>query len=75
MLELHWASQAARWQSPPSSAGGVGSIPGSGRSSGKENGNPLQYSCLGNPVDPNVDRTGLGGAYRLNLKKLILIFK
>ena len=25
-----------------------GSIPGSGRSSGVENGNPLQYSCLGN---------------------------
>ena len=31
--------------------GGVGSIPGSGRSPGGGNGNPLQYSCLGNPVD------------------------
>ena len=29
----------------------VGSIPGSGRSSGKGNGNPLQYSCLENPKD------------------------
>ena len=29
-------------------AGGPGSIPGSGRS---RNGNPLQYSCLGNPMD------------------------
>ena len=29
----------------------VGSIPGSGRSPGVGNGNPLQYSCLGNPVD------------------------
>ena len=29
----------------------VGSIPGSGRSPGEENGNPLQYSCLENPVD------------------------
>ena len=29
----------------------VGSIPGSGRSSGEGNGNPLQYSCLGNPMD------------------------
>ena len=27
-----------------------GSIPGSGRSPGEENGNPLQYSCLGSPV-------------------------
>ena len=29
----------------------VRSIPGSGRSLGEENGNPLQYSCLGNPMD------------------------
>ena len=28
-----------------------GSIPGSGRSSAEENDNPLQYSCLGNPMD------------------------
>ena len=32
-------------------AGDVGSIPGSGRSSGEGNGNPLQYSCLKNPRD------------------------
>ena len=31
--------------------GDTGSIPGSGRSPGKGNGNPLQYSCLGNPMD------------------------
>ena len=29
----------------------VGSIPGSGRSPGEGNGNPLQYSCLENPID------------------------
>ena len=29
----------------------AGSIPGSGRSPGGGNGNPLQYSCLGNPMD------------------------
>ena len=28
-----------------------GSVPGSGRSPGEANGNPLQYSCLGNPLD------------------------
>ena len=28
-----------------------GSIPGSGRSLGEQNGNPLQYSCLENPMD------------------------
>ena len=32
-------------------AGAPGSIPGSGRSPGEGNGNPLQYSCLGNPMD------------------------
>ena len=31
--------------------GDPGLIPGSGRSPGEENGNPLQYSCLGNPMD------------------------
>ena len=32
-------------------AGNLGSIPGSGRSLGEKNGNPLQYSCLENPMD------------------------
>jgi len=32
-------------------AGDTGSIPGSGRSPGEGNGNPLQYSCLENPMD------------------------
>ena len=33
------------------SAGDPGSIPGSGRSPGEGNGNPLQYYCLENPTD------------------------
>ena len=32
-------------------AGNLGSIPGSGRSSGEGNSNPLQYPCLENPMD------------------------
>ena len=32
-------------------AGDPGSIPGSGRSPGEGNGNPLQYPCLENPMD------------------------
>ena len=32
-------------------AGDPGSIPGSGRSPGEGNGNPLQYSCLENPIE------------------------
>ena len=38
-------------KNPLSDAGIVGSILGSGRSPGGGNGNPLQCSCLGNPVD------------------------
>ena len=33
------------------SAGDLGSNPGSGRSPGEGNGNPLQYACLKNPMD------------------------
>ena len=39
---------------PPANAGDakdVGSIPGSGRFPGEENGNPLQYFCLAYPMD------------------------
>ena len=35
----------------PANIGDVGSIPGSGRSPGVGNGNPLQNSCLENPMD------------------------
>ena len=50
-----WASQVARVvKNLPANAGDVreaGSIPGLGRSPGGGNGNPLQYSCLENPMD------------------------
>ena len=35
----------------PANAGDLGLIPGLGRSLGEGNGNPLQYSCLENPMD------------------------
>ena len=38
-------------KNPPATAGDAGSIPGSGRSPGEGNGNPLRYSCLGDPTD------------------------
>ena len=44
----------ARIKNPPANAGDirdVGSIPGSGRSPGEANGNPVQYSCLENRMD------------------------
>ena len=52
---LYWASQEALLvKNRPANAGDikdVGSIPGSGRSTGGGHGNPLQYSWLENPVD------------------------
>ena len=35
----------------PANAGDMGSIPGWGTSPGEGNGNPLQFSCLGNPME------------------------
>ena len=55
--ELNWTTSntglpgGSVVKNPPANAGHTGSIPGPGRSSGKENGNPLEYSCLGNPMD------------------------
>ena len=49
-----WASQVAQWlkkKNLPANAGDVGLIPGLGRSPEEGNGNRLQYSCLGNPMD------------------------
>ena len=44
----------------------VGSIPASGRYSGVGNGNPLQYSCLENPVDTGTRQaTVQGGSQRV----------
>ena len=42
-------------------AGDLGLIPGSGRSPGKGNGNPLQHSCLGNPIDSGAWRATVHG--------------
>ena len=45
-------------KNPPASAGDTGSIPGSGRALGEGSGNPLQYSCLGNPEETWREETG-----------------
>ena len=46
----------------PAKAGDAGPIPGSGRSLGEENGNPLQYSCLRNPMDIGAWQAAVYGA-------------
>ena len=47
-------------ESPPN-AGDTGSIPGSGRPPGGGRGNPLQNSCLGNPMDRGAWRAAVHG--------------
>ena len=50
----------------PANVGDVGSIPGSGRSPGEANGNPLQYSCLGNFLDREAWRAAVRGVTELD---------
>ena len=48
----------------PSNAGQAGSISGSGRSPREGNGNPLQHSCLGNPIDREAWRVSVLGVIK-----------
>ena len=48
-------------KNPLANAGDTGSIPGSGRSPGEGNGNPLQYSCLGNPTNRGAQQATVHG--------------
>ena len=60
-MQVTWLlSKAFHLQNFPGGSGGklsalnvgdLGSIPGLGRSPGEENGNPLQHSCLEDPMD------------------------
>ena len=53
---------------PPANAGDIrdaGTIPGSGRSSGGGHGNPLQYSCLENPMDRGAWWATIEGSQRV----------
>ena len=52
------------------SAGDLGSIPGSGRSPGEGNGNPLQDSCLGNPMDKGAWQATVHGIAELGTTEL-----
>ena len=63
LLYMSRASLVAH--SPTANAGDTGLLPGSGRSSGEGNGHPLQYSCLGNPMDREP-----GGLWAMRLQEL-----
>ena len=48
-------------KNPPANAGDAGSLHGLGRPPGEENDNPLQYSCLENPMDREAWRATVHG--------------
>ena len=52
-------------KNPPTNAGDAGSIPVSGRSPEEGNGNQVQYSCLGNPMDR--------GAWRAKIHRDVIV--
>ena len=55
MSSNYRTSLVAQWlKNPPANEGDVDLIPGLGRNPGGGNGNPLQYSCLENPMDGGV---------------------
>ena len=57
----------------PASAGDIrdmGLIPGSGRAPAGGNGNPLQYSCLENPMDGGACRDMVHGATELDMTEV-----
>ena len=51
--------------------GNLGSIPGLGRSPGEEYGNPPQYSCLKNPMDPGAWQATVHGWERIGHDRVI----
>ena len=59
-----WATFTLLMEKSACSAGDLGSIPGSGRFPGEENGKPLQYSCLENPME--------GGAWQATVHGVIV---
>ena len=71
MIQLlhYWAAQVALMvKNPPANAGDIrdaGLVPGSGRCPGGGHGNPLQYSCLENPMDRGALQSTVHGVTRV----------
>ena len=65
MIPLTWGFPGGSvLENPPANAGDTGDeglIPGLERSPGEGNSNPLQYSCLGNPMDRGAWQTTVHG--------------
>ena len=62
LFQIKWGfSGGSEGKESAHNAGDLGSIPGSIRSPGEGNGNRLQYSCLGNPMDRGARQTTVHG--------------
>ena len=59
---------------PLANARGKGLIPGSGSSPGEGNGNPLQYSCLENPMDRGAWQSTVHGIARVGHDLALFLF-
>ena len=53
--------------------GDVGSVPESGRSPGERNGNPFQYSCLGNPMNRGAWQARVHGVTESDMTECICV--
>ena len=79
-LHAFWVTPSASEDFPGGSdskesacnAGGQGSIPGLGRSPGGGHGNPLQYSCLENPMDRGAWRATVHGVTKSRTRLRLL---
>ena len=64
-LSLYFFPHSSVGKESICNAGDLGSIPGLGRSPGEGNGNPLQYSCLENPMDKGAWQVTVHGVARV----------
>ena len=60
-----WLPSLLAVKTPPVNAGDAGSIPGSGRSPGEGNSNPVQYSCLENSTNREAWQATVHGVTRV----------
>ena len=60
-MVIYLGNDGSAVKSLPAKQEDLGSIPGPGRFPGEGNGNPLQYSCLGNPMDKGALRATVHG--------------
>ena len=75
----YWEKQMPFWlpswcslvKNPPANAGDLGLKPGLGRSPEGGNGNPLQYSCLENPMDREAWQVTANGAAESEMTKIL----